>query len=87
MYFGEEDALQECLNAVRKDYKALWEVSDVPSFGYDDISFLPQILELLQLTWNLPESFNLWYSRLKETLLKMASVKYMECEFYLKHIA
>lgn len=74
VYLGEENALHECLKAVSKDYKALWEVSDVPSFGYKDIRFLPQILELLQLTWNLPESFNLWYSRLKETLLKMASV-------------
>lgn len=74
VYLGEENALQECLKAVRKDYKAFWEVSDVPSFGYTDIRFLPQILELLQLTWNLPESFNLWYSRLKETLLKMATV-------------
>lgn len=72
VYLGDEDALQECLNNVRKDYKSLWSPHDVPSFNYTDTRSLPQIIELLKLTWDLPATFNTWYSRLHETLLKMA---------------
>lgn len=72
VYLGDEDALQECLNNVRKDYKSLWAPHDVPSFNYTDTRSLPQIIELLELTWDLPETFNTWYSRLHETLSKMA---------------
>lgn len=70
---GDGQALQECLDAVKKDYKTLWETYDVPPFKYSDTKYLPQILELLQLTWDLPESFNTWYSRLRDTLRQMAS--------------
>lgn len=70
---GDGQALEKCVGATRKDYRALWEACDVPSFGYTDTKYLEQILELLQLTWDLPDSFNTWYSRLQNTLLNMAS--------------
>lgn len=70
---GDEQALQECVEITRKDYKALWEARDVPSFKYTDTKYLEQILELLQMTWNLPEAFNTWYSSLQKTLLNMAN--------------
>lgn len=73
VYTGDENALLECLEAVRKDYKALWNVHDVPSFRYTDTKCLPQILELLQLTWEISDHFSIWYSRLKETLTQMAN--------------
>lgn len=70
---GDGQALKECVAATRKDYKALWEACDVPSFMYTDTKYLEDILELLRLTWNLPDTFNTWYSRLQNTLLNMAS--------------
>lgn len=70
---GDGQALKECVAATRKDYKALWEACDVPSFMYTDTKYLEDILELLRLTWNLPDSFNTWCSRLQNTLLNMAS--------------
>ena len=70
---GDGQALEECVAATRKDYKALWEACDVPSFMYTDTKYLEDILELLRLTWNLPDSFNTWCSRLQNTLLNMAS--------------
>ena len=70
---GDGQALEECVTATREDYKALWEACDVPSFGYTDTKYLENILELLRLTWDLPVSFNTWYSRLQNTLLNMAS--------------
>lgn len=65
---GDGQALEECVTATREDYKALWEACDVPSFGYTDTKYLENILELLRLTWDLPVSFNTWYSRLQNTL-------------------
>lgn len=70
---GDGQALKECVTATRNDYKALWEPCDVPSFMYTDTKYLEDILELLRLTWNLPDSFNTWCSRLQNTLLNMAS--------------
>ena len=70
---GDGQALKECVAATRNDYKALWEACDVPSFMYTDTKYLEDILELLRLTWNLPDIFNTWCSRLQNTLLNMAS--------------
>ena len=70
---GDGQALEECVAATRNDYKALWEACDVPSFMYTDTKYLEDILELLRLTWNLPDTFNTWCSRLQNTLLNMAS--------------
>ncbi len=72
LYLGDGKALNECVQSVRKNYKALWKVSDVPSFNFIETGYLPQILELLKLTWDLPGVFNDWYHRLCETLRLMA---------------
>ncbi len=72
LYLGDETALNECVEAVRKDEKALWKVYDVPPFRYGDTKFLPQIMELLQLTWDLPGKMNDWYYRLCDALRLMA---------------
>ncbi len=72
VYLGDDWALYQCVEAVREGGKALWEVYDVPPFRYADTKYLPQIMELIRLTWDLPGNMNNWYSRLCETLRMMS---------------
>lgn len=69
---GEELALQECLSAIRVNKDSLWSSHYVPTFGYKDTKYLPQIMELLLLTWDSDNSYDFWHTRLQDTMLKMA---------------
>ena len=69
---GDDNALNDYLDAIKKNNIALLQDTFIPRFNYPDTKYLPQILELLQLTWDFQDSYNMWYSRLQETIKLMA---------------
>jgi len=69
---GDDNALNDYLDAIKKNNITLLQDTFIPRFNYPDTKYLPQILELLQLTWDFQDSYNMWYSRLQETIKLMA---------------
>jgi len=50
---GDESALDECINLLKQDTSNIHNIMFAPSLGYNDIKFLPKLIELLETAINI----------------------------------
>lgn len=70
---GNEDALNRLVEMAEKDVDKVCKSDLAPSLGYEDIKYLPQLLNLLKVVWKFHEdSFHEWPKCVKDALGSMA---------------
>lgn len=72
LYLGEEQALGECIEWLRRDVNSLCNSFMAPSLNYTDIKYLPQLIMLLRIVWDAQNPYSNWRTRVEKALTNIA---------------